>query len=171
MLRLALPLIVVLASACNVIGTQQGYEPEQPIPYSHALHAGELKIDCTYCHFAAERGRHAGIPPASVCMNCHTQVKKDSPAIRRLAEAVAAGGTVSCVKVHRLPDFVYFNHHSHVVSGGQQCQTCHGPVQTMVRIQQVETMTMGWCLDCHRQTAATSAGAVVPPTDCSACHY
>lgn len=168
--RLVSVLVAVFAAGCN-IGSQQGYEPAQPIPFSHALHAGEYKIDCLYCHSGAERSRHAGVPPAGLCLNCHTQVKKDAPDIVALRHAVETGKPIAWTKVHRLPDFAFFDHSRHVAAGGVKCQSCHGPVETMVRVQQVETMAMGWCLDCHRRTAAESGGKQVPSTDCAACHY
>ncbi len=158
---------LMLLAGCPQLGSQQGYAPVQPIAYSHALHAGEYKIDCQYCHFAADRSRHAGVPPVSVCMNCHTQIKKDSPEIQKLAKAVETNQPIEWVKVHRLPDHAFFSHASHI-SGGVKCQECHGPVEKMVRVAQVETMSMGWCLDCHR--ARNVAGAEAAPTQCSSCH-
>jgi hypothetical protein len=159
------------------MGSQQGYEPAQPIAYSHALHAGEYQMNCLYCHSGAEKSRHAGVPSASVCMNCHAQITKvrgvDSPEIKKLTTAVDAGTPIEWTRVHRLPDFAYFNHSRHVAAD-VACQTCHGPVQTMVRVMQVERMTMGWCLDCHRATQASPEAAAKklnPPTDCAACHY
>lgn len=151
---------------CSV-GTQQGYAPVQPVAYSHALHAGEYQLDCRYCHFGAEKSRHAGVPPLSVCMNCHEKVKRDSPEVARVVQAVESGRPIEWVKVHRLPDHAFFSHASHVAAQ-VKCQTCHGPVETMVRVEQVETMNMGWCLDCHRRSSARDG--VTPPTDCSACH-
>jgi len=182
----------LLLGACpGKLGSQQGHAPEQPIAFSHALHAGLYELDCQYCHAGAERSRHAGVPPASLCLNCHSQVKTGSPEIVKLKSFVDNDAPVPWVKVHRLPDFAFFSHASHV-SGGLPCQTCHGPVQEMVRVQQQETMTMGWCLNCHRNTRdaerdaplplatllAEKAAApdripsrhLAPPTDCSACH-
>ena len=158
-------------ASCESQGTRQGYEPAQPIAYSHALHAGERKIDCQYCHFGAEKSRHAGVPPTSVCMGCHKQVRPDSPEVKKIAAAYAAGKSIEWVKVHRLADFVYFNHSRHVAAN-VACQTCHGPVETMTRVRQVETMSMGWCLHCHRDPAALVPGgeSLSPPTDCAACH-
>jgi hypothetical protein len=104
-------------------------------------------------------------------MNCHTKVKPESPEIQAVRKAVESGAPLGWVKVHRLPDFTFFDHSRHVVAGGLKCQTCHGPVETMVRVGQVETMTMGWCLDCHRKTEVETGGRVKPSTDCSACHY
>ena len=160
----------LLAASCESQGTRQGYEPIQPIAYSHALHAGDKQIDCQYCHFGAEKSRHAGVPPASVCMNCHRQVLPNSPEIKKIAAAVESGRPIEWVKVHRLADFVAFNHARHVTAG-VVCQTCHGPVETMARVRQVETMSMGWCLNCHRDPAALVPGgeSLSPPTDCAAC--
>ena len=168
MLR-ALTWIACVLAGCGV-GSQQGYEPVQPIPFSHALHAGEYKIDCQYCHFGAQRSRHAGVPPANVCVNCHAQVKKGAPEIQKLLAAVAENRPIEWTKVHRLPDFAYFDHSRHVRAGQIACQTCHGPVEEMVRVKQVEPMTMGWCLDCNRERAAKDP-LKAPSTDCAACHY
>lgn len=162
-----------LAGCENGMLTQQSYEPAQPVAYSHALHAGEFKMNCKYCHFGAEQSRHAGVPPASLCMGCHTQVKKDAPEIQKLAKAIESGTPIEWTRVHRLPSFVWFSHENHV-SAGVECQTCHGPVQEMVRVRQVETMTMGWCLECHRNTLAdpkSKEAKLAPPTDCAACHH
>ena len=166
------PLLALgLAVGCDAAMTNQGYEPVQPIAYSHAQHAGELKIDCLYCHFGAEKSRHAGVPPVSVCMNCHEKVRTDSPEIQKLAAAFKASKPVEWVKVHRLPDFAYFNHARHVVGGKLACQTCHGPVETMTRVRQAESLSMGWCLGCHRG----AEGHLQPEkgassTDCSSGH-
>lgn len=187
--------LVLLASfaACDgsPLNSQQGYQPEQPIAYSHALHAGLYELDCQYCHSGAERSRHAGVPASSVCMNCHSQVRTDAPEIKRLAKFVATDTPIPWVRVHRLPDFAFFSHASHV-SAGLDCQGCHGPVEQMVRVEQVASMSMGWCLDCHRETRerqpqaplplatlavdkladpqSIPARTLSPPTDCSGCH-
>jgi hypothetical protein len=181
-----------LVTGCQgKVGLQQGHAPEQPIAFSHALHAGLYELDCQYCHAGAERSRHAGVPPASLCFNCHAQVKTSSPEIQKLKRFIDNDAPVPWVKVHRLPDFAFFSHASHV-SGGVACQTCHGQVQQMVRVQQEASMSMGWCLRCHRtlrdakqeaplpvatlaMERVASASLVpprhlMPPTDCSACH-
>ncbi|MEK6608679.1 MAG: cytochrome c3 family protein [Myxococcota bacterium] len=158
------------AAGCTVGGGTPGYEPPQPIAFSHAQHAGELQIDCLHCHFGAETSRHAGVPPANVCMNCHTQAKKDSPEIAKLRDAISSGRPIQWVKVHSLPDFAYFNHARHV-GAGVACASCHGAVETMVRVRQEPAMTMGWCLDCHRTTAQAATARLDPPRDCAACHY
>jgi hypothetical protein len=165
------------------IGIHQGYSPEQPIAFPHKVHAGDNKIPCLYCHSAARTSRHAGIPPASVCMNCHTILEKQTVEIEKLKEAVQQQRPIQWVKVHNLPDFVYFNHSQHVVSG-VACQSCHGPVETMQRVEQVKPLTMGWCLQCHREHAKMPTGDFaraalsltkrqrpVAGLDCASCHY
>ncbi|MEO8587136.1 MAG: cytochrome c3 family protein [Acidobacteriota bacterium] len=186
-----LPAVLLLA-ACEP--TNVGYSPDQPIVYSHAVHAGALKIPCLYCHFGAERGRYAGIPPAQICMNCHTQVLKEHPEILKVKKALAERQPIEWVRIHRLPDFAFFNHSIHV-RRGVACQTCHGEVQSMGRVTQVAPLTMGWCLECHRRSwpkaqelervAALNTPqeeAAFPPgqapmtranrlTDCDVCHH
>lgn len=195
-------------AASRLPGNHQGYAPEQPIDYSHRLHAGELGIECQYCHAGAERGRHAGIPSANVCMNCHRSVKATMGA--RLAaeeEAKKAGqafdasqliseklqvlydhlafdpktgtwdpekgtGPIRWQQVHRLPDFVYFDHRAHV-RAGVDCQKCHGAVESMERVRQFSNLSMGWCVNCHRDAHANGIKGqpASPSLDCSACHY
>jgi len=156
-------LALLAAAGCET--TNQGYEPRQPIAYSHAAHAGGSQIDCKYCHFQAERGRYAGIPPAQVCMNCHTQVLKDNEEVLKVKAAIDSGEPIQWVRVHRLPDHAYFNHSAHVVTGGIACQDCHGPVEQMGLVRQEAPLTMGWCLECHRteqpeRPAASAVGLV-----------
>ena len=166
----ALVVGLVLASAgCEP--NNQGYAPDQPIKYSHALHAGAMQIPCQYCHFSAERGRHAGIPPAKVCMNCHTQVKPDLPEVMKIKAALDSGQPIPWVRVHKVPDHVYFNHSVHV-SKGVACQDCHGQCQEMDVMQQWAPVNMGWCIDCHRTSPLLeepSRGG--PLTDCAVCHH
>jgi hypothetical protein len=152
----------LLAAGC-------AYTPEQPIEYSHAVHAGKYQMECLHCHFTAERSRHAGVPPAQVCMNCHAQVKRDSPEVVKISEALKSGKPIAWVRVHRFPDHAFFDHSRHVKVAGIRCQTCHGPVETMGRVRQVETMNMGFCVDCHRNGQAPKDG-FRPSTDCSGCH-
>ena len=144
----------------SLVGVHQGYAPEQPIAFSHKLHAGDNEIACLYCHFAATKSRHAGIPPANVCMNCHTILRKETVEIAKLKEAVAQNRPIEWIKVHNLPDFVYFNHSQHVLSS-VACRECHGLVETMTRVRQEKPLTMGWCLDCHRHRGL---GPAVPQT-------
>lgn len=141
----------------------RGYAPVQPLAFSHKQHAGDLKLDCRFCHFNAERGKHAGVPPTSVCMSCHGVVATDKPAIQKLTAisdsgsytdeqgVVHEGGVVHWSRVHKLPDHVFFSHAAHVAAD-VACQTCHGPVEEMVVMRQHATLNMQWCLDCHRKS-------------------
>ncbi|MEB2777048.1 c-type cytochrome [Algoriphagus sp. D3-2-R+10] len=146
------------------VGVQQGYAPSQPIAYSHALHAGTLEIECQYCHTGVEIGKSANIPSANICMNCHTHVQNlqgkegVSPEIQKIYDAVDNNQPIEWVRVHNLPDLAYFNHSQHVVVGEIECQTCHGPIQEMEVVGQHSSLTMGWCIDCHRQTEITTEG-------------
>jgi hypothetical protein len=189
----------------NLFGNNEGYRPEQPIAYSHRVHAGELAIPCLYCHPGAERSRHAGIPSPSMCMNCHRYVtatlgaireeerlaeKEDrdprplvSPELQKLYGALALDEQLArdpqrdqqamvWTKVHRLPDFAYFDHRPHVAAG-VACQRCHGPIESMDRVRQFSSLSMGWCVSCHRESGGTRlAGKPVDPSlDCVTCHF
>lgn len=151
-------------SAIN-LGRQQGYQPKQPIKYSHALHAGKNKIECQYCHFTAADGKHANIPSVSTCMNCHKAVqsgpKYGKTEIQKIYNAVgydpktnttdpSKAIPVEWVRIHNLPDHVYFNHAQHVTAGKVACQTCHGPIEKMEEVYQYAPLSMGWCVNCHR---------------------
>ncbi len=161
--------------------SNQGFAPEQPIPFSHKLHAGVNKIQCLYCHSGAEKSRHASIPSSNVCMNCHSVVKVDSPHIQKLRKAYAEGKPIEWIRVHELPDYVYFPHKRHVAKG-IACETCHGNVKEMERIEQTSALTMGWCMECHRgQTTPAHVLAQSYPhmknphgpvasVNCSTCH-
>ena len=165
------------------VGVHQGYAPDQPIAFPHKVHAGDNKIQCLYCHYGARTSRHAGIPSASICMNCHSMLDKQTVEIEKLKEAVQEKRPITWVKVHNIPDFVYFNHSQHVLSG-VLCQKCHGPVEQMDKVEQVMPLTMGWCLSCHRehanlptntfQRATLSLSEKPKPVaglDCGSCHY
>jgi len=132
--------------------TDVGYQPAQPVPYSHRLHVGELGLDCRYCHTTVEEAGFSAIPPAATCMNCHSQVKTDSPKLAPIRESYETGKPVEWVKVHQLPDYAYFNHSVHV-KAGVGCESCHGRVDTMDVVYMAEPLSMGWCLDCHRNPA------------------
>jgi mono/diheme cytochrome c family protein len=161
------------------VGMEQNYQPEQPIAFSHALHAGENQIDCNYCHSSARHSKHSGIPSANVCMNCHMYVdgseitdntgnlKYDGEGSPEIAKIYAAIGwdsenreyiegyeqqPIKWVRIHNLPDLAYFNHSQHVNAGQLECQECHGPVETMEEVYQYSELTMGWCINCHRET-------------------
>ena len=129
-----------------------GYQPVQPIAYSHKLHAGELGLDCRYCHFNVERGQFAGVPPTEVCMNCHTLNTKNSPEIAKLHEAFATGKPIPWVRVHKLPEFAYFNHSAHV-NKGVSCVSCHDRVDQMEVVRVTKPLSMIWCLECHNNPA------------------
>ncbi len=160
----AIPIIIVLGSIvflsyatfkeATSIGLSQGYSPDQPIKFSHKVHAGENKIDCKYCHSSVEFSQTSGIPSLNVCMNCHNKIKTGTHSghfeIDKLQAAFKEGKPIPWVKVHNLPDHVYFNHAQHVSVGKLDCKVCHGDVASMDRMVQVNTMSMGWCLSCHR---------------------
>ncbi|MBT8484910.1 MAG: cytochrome c3 family protein [Phycisphaerales bacterium] len=145
------PLYVVLVVAYGFSPktTDVGYEPAQPVPFSHALHAGELGMDCRYCHNTVERAAKAAIPPTQTCMNCHTQIHKDSPQIAPLLESYQSGNPIAWNRVHDLPDFAFFDHSAHVTRG-VSCVSCHGRIDRMEVVYQHEPLSMGWCLECHR---------------------
>jgi len=192
-------------SGYRLPGNNRGYRPVQPIAYSHRVHAGEMAIPCLYCHPGAERSRTAGIPSASMCMNCHRFVTASLGAIREEERAAGEEGRdprpvvsaelqllydalglgedlqrdpnrperpIEWVRVHSLPDFVAFDHRPHVIAG-VACQRCHGPIESMDRVRQSADLTMGWCVECHRESGGTRlAGRPVDPSlDCVTCHY
>jgi hypothetical protein len=176
--------IVWQGSSFRGLGNQQGYQPQQPINFSHKVHAGDNQIQCLYCHSSADKSRVAGIAAASTCMNCHTKVLKDSPEIQKIAAALAESKPIEWVKVNDLPDHVAFNHSRHVTSG-IRCQQCHGPVETMDRVEQFDALSMGFCVACHRTHREVTLDGngrpvvareatpkrLMASTDCSVCHY
>ncbi len=129
--------------------TRQKEAREQPVPFYHKHHVGGMGIDCRYCHTAVEVSATAGIPPTKTCMNCHSQIFKDSPTLEPVRESFRSGRSLEWVKVHDLPDFVYFNHSAHV-NKGVGCTTCHGPIDQMSYVYAEKPLLMEWCLDCHR---------------------
>lgn len=141
--------VVLFAYGATPRATDVGYMPTQPVAYSHALHAGDLGIDCRYCHNTVEETAAAAIPPTQTCMNCHTNILPDSPKLTWLLSQHASGEPVAWVRVHDLPDYVYFNHSAHV-RRGVGCEACHGRVDKMETVYRAERLSMGWCLDCHR---------------------
>ena len=184
-------------------GNDEGFEPTQPIAYSHRLHAGELGVDCQYCHSGAKRSRYAGIPAAAVCMNCHRFISASrsavraeemlaeeegrepnrvvSPELAKLYTALALGPDllpdpalepqpIEWIRIYSLPDFAVFDHRPHVYAG-VACQNCHGPVETMERVRQVRSLSMGWCVNCHRNPQEAGVAVGQASIDCSACHY
>ena len=163
----ALVMALVVKTALDelyTIGVQQGYAPTQPIAFSHQLHAGQYEIECQYCHTGVEIGKSANIPSANICMNCHTHIQNVggkegiSPEIAKIYDAYDNNKPIEWVRIHNLPDLSYFNHAQHVAVGGVECQTCHGPIEEMEVVYQHSALTMGWCIDCHRQTNIRANG-------------
>ncbi|MDX5347880.1 MAG: c-type cytochrome [Hymenobacteraceae bacterium] len=174
------------------IGIQQGYAPKQPIAFSHKLHAGDHQINCNYCHTTVYKSKSASIPSANICMNCHSQIKKESAEIQKIYRAIERNKPIEWVRIHNLPDLAYFNHSQHTNVAGVECQTCHGPIETMEVVAQYSPLTMGWCIECHRETPLNTQGngyydklvkmheseskeaftvASNGGTECSKCHY
>ncbi|GAB5538043.1 MAG: c-type cytochrome [Salibacteraceae bacterium] len=173
-------IVIVLLSAyvailgwdwLNDIGVYQSYQPKQPIWFSHKIHAGQNGINCVYCHNSVEKGKSAGIPSVNICMNCHMGVQEGKVSgTKEIAKIYDAIGwdpdkgryiadyeqkPIEWVRIHNLQDFVYFNHSQHVVVGKQECQTCHGPIEEMDEVYQYSELTMGWCINCHRETTVS----------------
>ena len=174
------------------IGKQTGYAPTQPISFSHKLHAGKYEINCQYCHTSVYKGKSANIPSVNICMNCHNAIKRTSPQIQKIYEAAEKNQPIQWIRVHNLPDLVYFNHSQHTVAGQIECKSCHGDIANMEVVQQRSPLSMGWCIDCHRQTVVKSEGNVyydklmaahkrsggkekkvkdIGGLECSKCHY
>jgi mono/diheme cytochrome c family protein len=182
------------------LGRSKGYAPEQPIKFSHKIHAGTNQINCLYCHASAEKSKSASIPSVNVCMNCHKAVQEGrSPEgtaeIAKILDAYNNNVPIKWVKIHNLPDHVYFNHSQHVKAGKIECQKCHGPIETMEKVAQFSSLSMGWCINCHRQTEVQFASnnyysqfeklhedvksgkiktvteGMVGGTECQKCHY
>lgn len=181
------------------LGRSEGYEPDQPIKFSHAVHVKQNRIDCLYCHSSAEYSKVAGIPPADVCLNCHTLVREGTRTgrfeINKIHAAIERKKPIEWIKIHNLPDYTYFDHSQHVSVGKITCQQCHGQVEEMDRVRQVNDLSMGWCINCHRETEVQFTNnafyekyeqlhkdlkegkidrvtaAKVGATDCMKCHY
>lgn len=188
-------LVVVVWLGFSPKTINAGYQPVQPVPYSHALHVGKLGIDCRYCHNTVERGAKAALPPTQTCMNCHQRIRTKSEKLALVRQSAATGEPIRWIRVHDLPDYVYFDHSAHVTRG-VSCVECHGRVDKMEEVRQVAPLSMGWCLSCHRNPDAhlrppelvTKLGWVPeedretvgrrirqtnninPSTDCSTCH-
>jgi hypothetical protein len=139
------------------VGRSPGYEPDQPIKFSHAIHAGQNQTDCQYCHSSASFSKSAGIPSLNVCMNCHLIVRNGSHSgtfeIAKIIQAYENNEPVEWIRIHNLPDHAFFSHAQHVGVGKVECQKCHGEVETMDRVKLVNDLSMGWCINCHRETA------------------
>lgn len=157
--RLSLPVFLVLVAVVlalvfwllrSPLATGEGRATEQPVLFSHAIHAGNLGLDCRYCHTSVESASFAGMPPTQTCMNCHSQILTASPLLDAVHESWEQGTPLRWRRVHDLADFVYFDHSIHL-DRGVGCVSCHGRVDEMTTVRQVEPLTMGWCLDCHRE--------------------
>lgn len=129
--------------------TDVGYRPRQPVPFSHKLHAGDMGMDCRYCHNTVEVAAVAAIPPTQTCMNCHSQVKTESPRLKLVRDSYTTGETIPWVRVHQLPDYAFFDHRPHLAAG-VGCSSCHGRIDQMTIVEMDQPLSMGWCLDCHR---------------------
>jgi len=140
------------------VGIQQNYQPTQPIAFSHKIHAGQYEIDCNYCHTGVNISKSANIPSVNICMNCHNAINTDKPEIQKILTAYEENRPIEWVRVHNLPDLAYFNHKQHVAIGGLDCATCHGPIEEMDVVYQYSELTMGWCINCHRETEVSSKG-------------
>jgi hypothetical protein len=152
----------VLVENAIAIGRSRGYSPDQPIKFSHAIHAGQNQTDCLYCHNYAPYSKVSGFPSGNVCMNCHIIVRNGKRSgmfeIAKVVNGFENMEPIRWIQVHNLPDHVYFNHSQHVNAGGLACQTCHGAVEEMDRIIQVSDLSMGWCVNCHRTRAVNFIG-------------
>ena len=172
-LVLAIVILKFVYDAMMGVGVTTNYMPEQPIAFSHKLHAGINGVDCNYCHSSARHSKHSGIPSANVCMNCHTYINEGPSGTEEIQKIYTAVGfdpdsrtyiegyeqqPIKWVRIHNLPDHAYFNHSQHVVAGGLECQECHGPVDEMEVLYQYSELTMGWCIDCHRETEVKMEG-------------
>ncbi|MBP7698979.1 MAG: cytochrome c3 family protein [candidate division Zixibacteria bacterium] len=160
-LPLLLAAAAIVIGAAAVLGvwyygspryTDVGYRPVQPVAYSHKLHAGDLGIDCRYCHTAVEQSRYATVPPTQTCMNCHKLILPESQKLLPVRESFATGRPIEWVRIHKMPDYAYFDHARHVQSG-VGCFSCHGNVAQMEVVEQVQPLSMSWCLSCHRNPA------------------
>ncbi len=141
--------VFIVAYGFSPQTTDVGYAPQQPVPFSHKTHAGDLGMDCRYCHNTVEHAAHAAIPPTQTCMNCHAQIHKLSAKLEPLRKSWETGDSMEWVRVHDLPGYAYFNHAAHV-NRGVSCVECHGRIDQMEVVYQHETLSMGWCLECHR---------------------
>lgn len=191
----ALYVVFLLYFGIHPQAMDQGYMPDQPVDYSHALHVGELGLDCRYCHNTVDHSAFASIPPTQTCMNCHTSIHPESEELAPVRASFETGLPVEWIRVHDLPGFVYFNHSAHV-NKGVGCVECHGRVDRMEKVYQAKPLSMAWCLDCHRApeehlrpvsevtnmewvapkdpkeygAELRAAHNINPPQDCSTCH-
>lgn len=204
--RVPIQILIIVAAAAAVVPalvwyyfspeyTDVGYRPVQPVEFSHRLHAGELAMDCRYCHSNVERSSVASVPPTRTCMNCHSLVGRDRPTLEPVRASAASGRPILWVRVHKIPDYAYFPHDAHL-RVGVGCSSCHGDIRSMDRVTQKKPLSMSWCLDCHRDPrpylrreeeltntrweppadqaefakARIEELGIAPPENCGACH-
>lgn len=160
--------IIAAISAAYFVGSSMlynfvfvNYSPQQPINFSHKIHAGKNEIPCLFCHIFANKSNICGVPSVKKCVGCHNSVKRESPEIKKIFNAWTTNSVIKWVRVHDLPDYIYFTHKRHV-KANVKCQECHGPIQTMDRVYKYSSLGMGWCISCHKKRNG--------PTDCMACH-
>jgi cytochrome c553 len=191
--------VKLLYNAGTSLGRQQNYEPDQPVKFSHVVHATDNRINCRYCHTTVEESRSAGIPAVGICWNCHTLVREGTHSgkheINKVVDAYDSGEPIRWIRVHNLQDHVFFSHAQHVAAGKIECSTCHGDIGSMDRVRQVSDLSMGWCINCHRDTEVQffdnefytqykelqnrmKSGEIdrvtvemIGGTECSKCHY
>lgn len=191
--------IKLMYEAGTALGRQQGYEPDQPVKFSHQVHAGDNQIDCKYCHTTVEYAKSAGIPDVNICWNCHSLVREGTYSgkhqIAKVVEAYEEARPIPWIRIHNLQDHAFFSHAQHVSVGKIDCGECHGPIEEMHRVRQVEDLSMGWCINCHRETGVqffdntfytqyeelqkrvksekidTITAEMIGGTECSKCHY
>jgi Cytochrome c7 and related cytochrome c/Class III cytochrome C family len=179
-LKIRLPLTLFIVAASFIITfyisrperDSVGYSPEQPVKFSHKLHAGQMGIECKYCHIGVAKERHAVIPSVNICMNCHTIARKDKPEIIKLTRFYNDNIPIPWKRIHKIPEYAYFNHSVHV-NKGIDCSSCHGDIKGMERVKQVKPFTMTACLDCHRNPEKYLPYLEINkpgPEYCSACH-
>ena len=178
-IRLPITIAVILVAATITFMVSKserdgvGYQPDQPIKFSHLLHAGGMKIDCKYCHTGVDKSRHAGVPSASICMNCHSVARRDRPEIIKLIGFYNEGKPIPWKRIHKVPDYAYFNHSSHV-NKGINCVHCHGDIANMEKVAQKQPFRMSKCLHCHRNAKERLPELADKikngPVTCNTCH-
>jgi hypothetical protein len=156
---MAAALVGLILTALSVVGftyyyampsyTRVGYAPTQPVAFSHKIHAGQLGMDCRYCHTHVEESPHSNVPTSQVCQSCHTQIKANSPLLAEVRQSWATGEAIEWERIHKVPEYVYFNHSIHV-KRGVSCVSCHGKINEMTVVYHDQPLSMGWCLECHR---------------------
>jgi len=173
--KLPITRVFIVISILTIIGgagwaiAQTQQTPDQPIEFPHNRHVG-LGIQCLYCHPGAWKGKSSGLPTQSKCWGCHQQIEKESPELEKLKEYVESGEKIPWVPVFIVPDYVHYNHRPHIAAG-LNCEECHGEIGNMTVAEPQQELNMGWCLDCHIETAGNDEEALTKLVDCTTCHY